>query len=79
MNIAKAIGWFLATIVFPLTAWFVVLKVDVAANAKETESIKAEVMGIANEIKIDRTHLGHKLEEIQRSIGRIEGKLDRRK
>lgn len=66
---------FIITMVVPLTTWFVAIRLDASANARDIESVKQEVKLLKNEAVDKEKRLMDKLEEVQRSLGRIEGRL----
>lgn len=85
---AKLLGWFISSVVIPLTIWFTVLRHDVSQVAKDQSVFEAEVRVKFKEIDDEfhsRTlqreardeHLNNTLGEIQKSIGRVEGELKR--
>ena len=72
--------------VVPLTTWFVAIRLDASANAREIESVKQDVKSLTNsneekekflmdKLEEKEKRLVDKLEEVQRSLGRIEGRL----
>jgi hypothetical protein len=85
---AKLLGWFISSVVIPLTIWFTVLRGDVSQVARDQVEFKTEVRTKFKEIDEEfhnRTvqrdakdqYLNNTLGEIQKSIGRVEGELKR--
>jgi hypothetical protein len=71
----RGLVWFFVAVVIPVTTWFLVLRFDADANAQDIADVQREVAAIKVRLDAKEEMLAEKLEAIQRSLGRIEGRL----
>lgn len=80
--LAKGTVWFFVAIVIPLTTWLIAIRFDANANAAATVKLEARTATI--EAKLEARDLrdaerakmlADQYSEIQRALGRIEGRL----
>ena len=67
---SKLISWFITAVVIPVTIWFTVLRYDM-------QHIKTTTVALEARIESNESILAKSLEEMNRSLGRIEGELKR--
>ena len=76
-GILKTLSWFIVNLVIPITAWFILLRSDVISLKKAEAETEIRV-GIIEENLVKKDELLNlKIEEIIRSLGRIEGEMKR--
>jgi hypothetical protein len=73
--LAKLVVWFFVAVVIPVTTWILVLRFDANANAQDIADVQADIAILKRKIDTKDLMLADKLEQIQRSLGRIEGRL----
>jgi hypothetical protein len=67
---SKLISWFITAVVIPVTIWFTVLRYDM-------QHIKTTTANLQTRMDQTDSLLAQRLEEMNRSLGRIEGELKR--
>ena len=67
---SKLISWFITAVVIPVTIWFTVLRYDI-------QSMKVTTANLQTRMDNNDSMLAQRLEEMNRSLGRIEGELKR--
>jgi hypothetical protein len=67
---SKLISWFITAVVIPVTIWFTVLRHDI-------QSMKTTTSNLQTRMDNNDSMLAQRLEEMNRSLGRIEGELKR--
>jgi len=76
-GIVKTLSWFVVTLVIPMTVWFMLLRSDVV-SLKKVEAQTEMRVGIIEDNLVKKDELLNlKIEEIIRSLGRIEGQMSR--
>lgn len=76
-SIGRTAFWFIGSVVIPGTAWFVLLRVDISQLKDGYKEVKAESAQIKMEVQKEKDELAYKFERIERSLGRLEGSVQR--
>ena len=74
-SILKAAVWLIGSVIIPATVWFTMLKQEVVAQEKRITTLEVRSEKIEEKALTREEVLAKKLEDIQRSLGRIEGRL----
>lgn len=74
--IGKVVISFLLSVAIPSVVSFTILQLDVEHLQAQATENRMMLAGIQEDRKDSKKILAEKLEEIQRSIGRLEGKID---
>ena len=75
----RLVFWLLVTVAIPGMVSFTVLQDQVGQIQADVQASQIQTKDYRAESEHFKTSIANKLEEIQRSIGRVEGKLDERK
>jgi len=74
---SKIIGWLIYGVIIPATTWFVIIRSDIASLKAESATNSAQIVQIKKENENTKEAWNQSLIEIQRSLGRIEGKISK--
>ena len=74
---SKVIGWIIYGVIIPATTWFVIIRSDIASLKADNAANSAQIVQIKKDNAETKEAWNHSLVEIQRSLGRIEGKISK--
>jgi hypothetical protein len=73
----KVFGWLIYGVIIPATTWFVIIRTDIAALKEASDKQDQEIVIIKKDNAATKDAWNNSLVEIQRSLGRIEGKISK--
>jgi hypothetical protein len=76
-NIPGVVRWFITGIAIPLTVWFLAIRSDVSALQIKQQSTEFQIKTLQRYNQDSDKIIVNKLEEVQRSLGRLEGEIKR--
>lgn len=76
-KLGRAAVWMLTVVVIPMTIWFITLRSDVDSLKKKELQTTEEIRVLSGQVNEFRGSTEKGIQEIARSLGRVEGELRR--